>query len=141
VLEAAEQRDRVADAERVAVDQAHDVARVGDVERAALLRDHRVRARQADVLVQAVVVHDEISPEAARADAHEGQAVAVALVHVGLDLEHVGAEGRSTGSSSASPPPSRSTRRGSGRRREIDEGVEEGLDCRSSSAPSRRRSA
>src|SRR5262245_30931641 len=129
VLEAAGEGQRVADAEGVAVDQADDVAGVGDVDGVALLRDHRVRARESQVAVEPVVVHDEVALEPSRAHAHEGQAVAVAPIHVRLDLEDVGAEGRLDRVEQLLAAAVDVHGARARRRRELDEGVEEGLDA------------
>src|SRR5262249_30794308 len=64
-----------------------------------------------------------------RAHAHEGEAVAVAAVHVRLDLEDVGAEGRLDGVEQLLAAALEVDRARARRRRELDEGVEEGLDA------------
>jgi hypothetical protein len=71
--------------------------------------------------------------EPARGEPHERDAVTVAGVHVGLDLEHECR--RSPRPAGAARPP---RRRGAGRRCHVDDGVEQQLAPRSWTAPSRR---
>src|SRR5882672_10183729 len=129
VLETAAHRDRVADAVRVAADHADDVAGKRFVERVALLRDHAVRARETHVAVEAMVVHDEIAPETAGTHAEERETVAMAAIHVGLDLEHVRAERRLDRIEHRLGAVGQVDRPRPGRRRERAERIEERLDA------------
>ena len=77
----------VADAKDTRIEQAHDIARVRLVHDGAVIGHHR-RAR--GKLELAVALHVEgihAALELARANAHKSDAVAVVLVHVGLDLK------------------------------------------------------
>ena len=80
--------ERVADADVAADDHAHDVARERLVEHRALLAEDLVREVQRQRAPGAGVVDPHPALEASRADPDERHAVAVARVHVGLDLEH-----------------------------------------------------
>ena len=80
-------RDRVADGEDAGVEHADDVARVGLVDDLALGGHHRLRLGKAHLAAGLDVEILGVALELARADAHEGKAVAVGLVHIGLDLE------------------------------------------------------
>ena len=82
----------VADAKDTRIEQAHDIARVRLVHDGTVIGHHR-RAR--GKLKLAVALHMEgvhAALELARANAHKGDAVAVVLVHVGLDLKHKAAK-------------------------------------------------
>ena len=82
----------VADAKDTRVEQAHDIARVRLVHNGAVIGHHR---RACGKLEFAVTLHVEgvhAALELARANAHKGDAVAVVLVHVGLDLKHKAAK-------------------------------------------------
>ena len=82
----------VADAERGGVDQADDVAGVGDVDALPLAAEHVLGVLGRERPAGAGVGDDHAALEDARADADEGQPVAVRGVHAGLHLEHEGAE-------------------------------------------------
>ena len=69
------------------IKHADDVARVGLVDDLALGGHHRLRLRKAHLAPRLDVEILGVALKPARADAHERQAVAVGLVHVGLDLE------------------------------------------------------
>ena len=82
----------VTDAKDTRIEQAHDIARVRLVHDGTVIGHHR-RAR--GKLKLAVALHVEgvhAALELARANAHKGDAVAVVLVHVGLDLKHKAAK-------------------------------------------------
>ena len=83
-------RDRVADREDTGIEYTDDVARVGLVDDLALGGHHRLRLREAHLAAGLDVEILGVALELARADAHEGKAVAVGLVHIGLDLEDEG---------------------------------------------------
>ena len=83
-------RDRVADGEDAGVEHADDVASIGLVDDLALGGHHRLRLRKAHLAAGLDVEILGVALELARADAHEGKAVAVGLVHVGLNLEDEG---------------------------------------------------
>ena len=80
-------RQRVADAERAVVRDADDVAREGLVRDRPVLREEELRGGERDGLARAHELRLHAALEAAGADAHEGDAVAVVRVHVRLDLE------------------------------------------------------
>ena len=79
--------ERVADRERPGIRQADDVAGERHVDRFAIVREELHRARQPHVFSGAHVAHRHVALEASRADARERDAVAMARVHVRLDLE------------------------------------------------------
>ena len=85
-------RDRVADREDTGIEYTDDVARVGLVDDLALGGHHRLRLGKAHLAPGLHVEILAVALELARADAHEGEAVAVGLVHVGLNLEDEGRE-------------------------------------------------
>ena len=78
---------RVADRELAGVDEADDVAGERFVDRLAIAAEEAVGARRADRLADAAVGHRHVLGEAARADADERHAIAMARIHVRLDLE------------------------------------------------------
>ena len=84
----------VADGEDARVEQADDVACVGFIDDGAVLRHQLGAGGQLDVLALLHVVGFHAALELARADAHEGDTVAVGLVHVGLNFEDEGREPR-----------------------------------------------
>jgi hypothetical protein len=84
--------DGVADLEQTGVHEADDVAGKRALDGLALAREEAVRARHAHVASEAGVVDGHVLFEDARGDAHEGQAIAMAFVHVRLDLEHEAGE-------------------------------------------------
>ena len=82
----------VANAKDTRVEQAYDIARVRLVNNRAVIGHHR---RTGGKLELAVALHVEgihAALELARANAHKGDAVAVILVHIGLDLKHKAAK-------------------------------------------------
>ena len=79
--------ERVADREGAGVGQADDVAGVRRVERFALVGEQPHRARQPHVLAGARVADRHVALELAGADAYERDAVAMARIHVRLNLE------------------------------------------------------
>ena len=79
---------RVADRERARVGQAHHVARERFFHHLAIAREEFHRAGETHFLARAHVAHQHVALEAAAADAQKGHPVAVARIHVGLDLEH-----------------------------------------------------
>ena len=84
--------ERVANREDARIEEAHDVARVRLVHDGAVV-GHHGRARGELELAPALHMESvHTAFELARADAQEGDAVAVVLVHVGLDLEHEAGE-------------------------------------------------
>ena len=116
--------ERVADREMPGVDEADDVARVGDVDRLAVAAEEPVRARRPERLPQPAVGHHHVLREAAGAHADERDAIAMARIHVRLDLEHKAGEalvGRVH-----DPRIARARLR---RRREVDERLEERLEA------------
>ena len=78
---------RVADAQVGGVDDADDVAGEGLVEHDAVVAEDLVRVGERERLAAARVRHLHPALEAPRCDAQERDAVAVARVHVRLDLE------------------------------------------------------
>ena len=87
----------VADAEFVVADDADDVAGEGFVDGLAFVGEEFVGAGEADFFPGARVVGDHVAFESAGDDAEEGDAVAMAGVHVGLDFEDEAGEGRVVG--------------------------------------------
>ena len=83
---------RVADRENAGVEHADDVTCVGLVYYRALLRHKLLRLRKTDGLAALNVEIFLVALKFARAYAHEGDPVAVSLVHVCLDLENKGGE-------------------------------------------------
>ena len=84
----------VADREHAGVVEADHITRVGVLHHLAVLAEQLLWPRQADGPAAAGVLHGHVLLEMAGADAHEGDPVAVARVHVGLQLEHEAAEPR-----------------------------------------------
>ena len=80
--------DRVPDPQRIGVDQADDVAGIGGVEHRALATEDRLRVLGGERPAGLRVHRHHSALEDARADAGEGDAVAVVGVHPGLHLEH-----------------------------------------------------
>ena len=113
--------ERVADAELAGADQADDVAGQASSTVSRSWAKSWCELREPDLLAGADVVHLHVAREAARADAHERDAVAVRRVHVRLDLEDEAGE---LGVARAGPGRSSlGARRGGGR--ELEERVEE----------------
>ena len=79
--------DGVADGEDARVEQAHDVAGVGLVHDGAVVGHHGRARGQLDLAAALHVRGLHATLELARADAHKGDAVAMVLVHVRLNLE------------------------------------------------------
>ena len=115
---------RVADGELPRVDEAENVAGVRHVDRFAVAAEKAVRARRAQLLADAAVRQHHVFLETARADAHERHAIAVARIHVRLNLEDEAGEplvGRRDNARIARP-----RRR---RRRQIDERLQKRLEA------------
>ena len=117
------------DVERVAhphvggVDQGHDVAGVGLVERVALLPEHRVGVLGGERPAGGLVGDHHPPLEPPGAHPHERHPVAVRRVHVGLDLEHERRERvveLAGGAVDVEP--------GRRRRRQVDDAVEQQAD-------------
>lgn len=87
-------RECVANAEIGIANEADDVAGVGVVHRFAFLGEEFVGIGEAHFFSGAGVDDGHVAFEFAGADAQEGDAVAVARVHVGLDFEDESGEGR-----------------------------------------------
>ena len=77
----------VADAEAVIADDADDIARVGFIHGLAILSEEFLRVGEADDFAGAGVGDLHVAFELAADDADETHSVAMARVHVGLDLE------------------------------------------------------
>ena len=84
--------ERIADREHAGVRQADDVAGERDVDRLAVGREQLHRAREPHVFAGAHVAHGHVALELAAAHAQERDAVAMARVHVRLNLEHEAGE-------------------------------------------------
>ena len=82
----------VADGEDARVEQADDITGICLVHDGAVLRHQLGAGGQLDVLALLHMEGFHAALELARADAHEGNAVAVGLVHVGLNFEDEGRE-------------------------------------------------
>ena len=106
------------------IPDAQDVAGEGLVDQGALLGHELHRPGERQGLAGAHVLHLHAAGEPPRADAHEGDAVAVLGIHVRLDLEDEAREGRGVGRQ-------RADRGGAGARRrgQVDEVVEERLEA------------
>ena len=102
------------------VDEADHVAGERLLDRAALGAEHRRRVLRGERLAGALAREHHAALEAARADAHEGDPVAVGAVHVGLHLEH---ERRAVGVERPRLVVDVGPRRR--RRGEVDDGVEQ----------------
>src|SRR5437867_12851485 len=79
--------ERVADRKLPGVDQADDVAGVRDADGLAVAPEKAVRAARSNRPADAAVEDRHVLREPARADADERDAVAVARIHVRLNLE------------------------------------------------------
>ena len=79
--------DGVADGENAGVEHADDIARVGLVDDLTLGGHELLRLRQAHFFAALHVIIFRVALELAGADAHEGQPVAVGLVHVRLNFK------------------------------------------------------
>ena len=77
----------VADAKDTRVEQTHDIACVRLVHDGAVVGHHRGARGQLELAVALHMEGVHAALELARADAHKGDAVAVVLVHIGLDLK------------------------------------------------------
>ena len=82
----------VADAKDAGVEQAHDIAGVRLVHDGTVVGHHRGARGQLELAVALHMESVHAALKLARANAHEGNAVAVVLVHVGLDLKHKAAK-------------------------------------------------
>ena len=82
----------VADAKDTRIEQAHDIARVRLVNNRTVIGHHRGASSKLKLAVALHVEGVHAALELARANAHKGDAVAVVLVHVGLDLKHKAAK-------------------------------------------------
>ena len=116
----------VADGEDARVEQADDVACVGFIDDGAVLRHQLGAGGQLDVLALLHMVGFHAALELARADAHEGDTVAVGLVHVGLNFEDEGRELIAAGVNGLAGQAVHAGQRGGG---EAEEVLEEGLDA------------
>ena len=118
-------RERVADAQRAAVDHADHVARPRLLDRAALARQELLRRREAHrssrVRTCFTCIPASKRPEQTRTNATRSRCL---RVHVRLDLEHEAGERRRVGSTMPVVDS-----RGDGARRELEELVEERLDA------------
>jgi len=79
--------DGVADRELTRVHQADDVAGIRLGDRLAVAAEETIRARGTQHFSRAAVGHRHVLGELPRADPHERYAVAMARIHVRLDLE------------------------------------------------------
>ena len=111
---------RVAGTQRPGVDEPHDVAGVGEFHRGAVAAEHGVRVLGGEGPPRGGMDQDHAALEHAGADAHEGDAVAVRGVHVGLHLEHEPGERRLQRARAAIPSDPRRRRRG-----KVDDGIEQ----------------
>ena len=82
----------VADAKDTGIEQAHDVAGVRLVHDGAIVGHHRGARSQLELAVALHMEGIHAALELARANAHKGNAIAMVLVHVGLDLKHEAAK-------------------------------------------------
>ena len=78
---------RIADAELAVVGHADDVARIGKIGNLAFFGEEEDRRGNGDLLAGTHMFQLHAALERARAQAHEGNPVAVLRVHVGLHLE------------------------------------------------------
>src|SRR2546428_3186433 len=79
---------RVADADLSRVHETDDVPGTRDADRLAVAAEEPVCARRPDRFADAAVGHRHVFGEPAGADADERDAIAMARIHVRLDLEH-----------------------------------------------------
>ena len=114
--------DGVADGEDAGIEHADDIPGVGLVDDLALLRHELLGLRQAQLAAALHMEHLCLALVLAGADAQEGEAVAVGLVHICLNLEDEGGEVRAEGVDHAAVGRARQ-----GRRRHLQEGLEERL--------------
>ena len=117
-------RKRIADAQRAAIHHADHVTRPGLLDHRPLTRQELLRARESQRLAGPHVRDRQSRLEPPRADAHEGNPVAMLGVHVRLDLEH---EAREVGVRRVDQAVRRLARGGS--RRELHEFPQERLDA------------
>ena len=82
----------VADAEDAWIEQPHDVACIRFIHDGAVIGHQRSAGGKLHLLAALHMESFHAALELAGADAYEGDAVAVVLVHVGLDLEHEAGE-------------------------------------------------
>ena len=83
-------RKRVADEQIVVADETHDIAGVGIIDGFAIARKKPLRVAKPHAFAAARVEHIHIALEFSRDNAHEGHAVAVLGIHVGLNLKNKG---------------------------------------------------
>ena len=83
----------VTNREDARIEQAHDIACVGFIDNSAVVGHERSAGSKLQLLLSLHMVGFHASLELARADAYEGNAVAMVLVHVRLDFEHEAREG------------------------------------------------
>src|SRR5215831_4560612 len=79
--------ERVADCELPRVDEADDVAGVGDADRLAVAAKEPIGARRLERLPQPAVGYRHVLRETAGTDADKRDPVPMARIHVRLDLE------------------------------------------------------
>src|SRR5215469_445981 len=79
--------ERVADRELTRVDEADDVACVGDTDRLAVAAEEPIGARRLERLPQPAVGYRHVLREASGADADKRDPVSMARIHVRLNLE------------------------------------------------------
>src|SRR6185436_11838041 len=121
-LDVGARAQRVADAKNAGIPEAEDVSRERLFDLGALLGKELKRAAQNEGLFGANVLDGHAAHEAPRADAGEGDAVPMLLVHVRLDLEDEGGEVGRARSHQGARRRARQ-RRGS----EVDEAIEKRL--------------
>jgi hypothetical protein len=78
---------RVADGKLPGIDEPEDVAGICDLDGFAVAAEKTIRARSPQLLAHAAVGQHHVLFEAARAHTHERDAIAMARIHVRLNLE------------------------------------------------------
>src|SRR5687767_13057988 len=126
---AARHGNGVADGEDTWIDNADDVARECLFDRAALLRDETVRPGQTNVTTETMMLHDHVPLEPPGAHTEKSGAVPVLRVHVGLELEDVGAERLFDRINGLLSPVVCIRQPGTGSRRQLNEGIQKALDA------------
>src|SRR4029453_14337094 len=115
--------ERVPDPELAWIHQTNDITWIRALDRFSLAPEESIRPRRADLTSLPRVGQDHVLLEDARADAHKGDAIAMAAIHVRLDLEHESAERRRIGRDRAV-----GALPWGGGGRQVGQGLQEGLE-------------
>src|SRR5690554_1613654 len=85
-------RERIADTEEPWIEEPDDIASVRFMNRLAILREELLGAIQTDLLAEPEMMHPHPAFKFSRANACEGDAIAMRRIHIGLDFEDERAE-------------------------------------------------